>query len=113
MHGLQQDGVPLAAALWVREVSDTGGDDWVLWLAPKTFQGRTHFYALLAEVLTKLQPQIGYFEIANVRAIEPTSFIMHQLRRFGKIDPTQPPRYLVSENLGGVYIQEAIVLLLD
>lgn len=109
VKGLQDAGVSLIAALWVREVSDTGGDNWLLWLAPKTFQGRTTFYASLASVLTKLQPQIGYFEIANVRAIDPASSIIDELRRFGRIRPDHP-RYLSNENLRGTYLMEAIVL---
>jgi len=115
VRGLQDDGVPLIAALWVREMSDTGdtGDDnWLLWLAPKTFQGRTNFYALLAKVLTRLQPQIGYFEISNVRSIVPTNSIIGELRRFGPIRPDRP-RYLFNENLGGIYLKEAIVLHVD
>lgn len=112
VKGLQDDGVPLVAALWVRELSDTGDDDWLLWLAPKKFLGRTNFYASLAKVLTKLQPQIGYFEIANVRTIEPTNSIIGELRRFGQIRPDRP-RYLSSESLGGVYLKEAIVLHVD
>lgn len=109
VKGLQDDGVPLIAALWVREMSDTGDDNWLLWLAPKTFQGRTYFYASLAKVLTKLQPQIGYFEISNVRTIVPTNPIIAELRRFGPIRPDRP-RYLFNENLGGIYLKEAIVL---
>jgi len=112
VKGLEDDGVPLIAALWVREMSDTGDDNWLLWLAPKTFQGRANFYASLAKVLTKLQPQIGYFEISNVRTIEPTNPIIRELRRFGQIRPDRP-RYLSSENLGGVYLKEAIVLHVD
>jgi hypothetical protein len=109
VKGLQDDGVPLTAALWVREISDTGGDNWLLWLAPKNFLGRTSFYSSLSKVLTKLQLQIGYFEIANVRTIAPTSSIIDELRRFGPIRSDQP-RYLFNQNLGGTYVQEAIVL---
>jgi hypothetical protein len=109
VKGLQDEGVPLIAALWVREISDTGGDTWLLWLAPKYFLGRTNFYASLTKVLTKLQPQIGYFEISNVRTIVPTSPIIGELRRFGPIRPNQP-RYLFYENLAGTYLHEAIVL---
>lgn len=112
VKGLHVDGVPLIAALWVREISDTGGDNWLLWLAPKTFQGRTNFYASLARVLTKLQPQIGYFEISNARSIVPTNPIISELRRFGPIRPDRP-RYLFNENLGGIYLAEAIVLHVD
>lgn len=112
VKGLQDEGVLLIAALWVREISDTGGDNWLLWFAPKTFQGRTSFYASLAKVLTKLQLQIGYFEISNVRTIAPTSSIIGELRRFGPIRPDRP-RYLFNENLGGTYLQEAIVLHVD
>ena len=110
--GLQDDGVPLIAALWVREISDTGDDNWLLWLAPKTFKGRAHFYKALASVLTKLQPQIGYFEISNVKSIAPTDAIIGELRRFGPIRPNRP-RYLFNENLGGKYIKEAVVLHVD
>jgi hypothetical protein len=59
-------------------------------------------------VLTKLQPQIGYFEISNVRTIVPTNPIIGELRRFGPIDPDEP-RYLFNESLAGTYLQEAIV----
>lgn len=109
VKGLQDEGVPLTAALWVREVSDTGGDNWLLWVAPKNFQGRTSFYTSLSRVLSKLQLQIGYFEISNVRTIAPVSSIVGVLRRFGPIRPDQP-RYLLNQNLGGTYVQEAIVL---
>lgn len=112
VKGLQGESVPLTAALWIRELSDTGGDNWLLWLAPKTFLGRTNFYGSLSRVLTKLQPQIGYFEIANVRTIDPASPIVRELRRFGKVSPDRQ-RYLSSENLGGIYLNEAIVLYLD
>jgi hypothetical protein len=112
VKGLQDDGVPLVAALWVREVSDTGGDNWLLWLAPKTFLGRASFYAALAKVLAKLQPQIGYFEIANVRTVDPTNSIVGELRRFGRIRSDRP-RNLVNENLAGNYLNEAIVLHVD
>jgi len=112
VKGLQHDGMSLIAALWVREISDTGGDNWLLWLGPRTFQGRTDFYASLAKVLTKLQPRIGYFEISNVRSIVPTNPIIGELRRFGPIRPDRP-RYLLNENLGGVYLAEAIVLHVD
>ena len=112
VKGLRDDGVPLIAALWVREMSDTGDDNWLLWLAPKTFQGRTNFYASLARVLTRSQLQIGYFEISNVRTIEPTNSIIGELRRFGPICPYRP-RYLFSENLGGIYLKEAVVLHVD
>jgi hypothetical protein len=109
VRGLQDEGVALTVALWVRRTSDTGDDSWLLWLAPKNFLGRANFYASLAKVLAKLQPQIGYFEIANVRTIVPTNPIVGELRRFGPIDPDRP-RYLSNENLGGTYLQEAIVL---
>jgi hypothetical protein len=112
VKGLQDGGVPLIAALWVREMSDTGGDNWLLWLGPKTFHGRTNFYASLANVLTRLRAQTGYFEISNVRTIDPTNSLIGELRRFGKIRPDRP-RYLSSENLGGIYLMEAIVLLVD
>jgi len=113
VHGLRDDGVPLVAALWVREISDTGdGDNWLLWLAPKTFQGRASFFASLSKVLAKLQPQIGYFEISNVRAIAPTNSIIGELRRFGRISPDRP-RYLFNENFAGTYLQEAVVLHVD
>lgn len=107
--GLQDEGVPLVAALWVREISDTGGDNWLLWLAPKSYRGRTSFYASLARVLNKVQPLIGYFEISNVRSIVPTSPIIGELRRFGPIRADRP-RYLFNENLAGTYLQEAIIL---
>jgi hypothetical protein len=109
VKGLQDDGVPLTAALWVREISDTGGDSWLLWLGPKTFLGRASFYASLARVLTRLESQIGYFEIANVRSIPPTNAIVGELRRFGQVRPDRP-RFLFNENLGGTYVAEAIVL---
>jgi hypothetical protein len=109
VKGLQDEGVPLIAALWVRTESDTGGDSWRLWLAPKNYQGRASFYASLARVLGKLQPQIGYFEVSNVRAIAPTTPITVDLRRFGPIRADQP-RYLLNQKLGGSYLQEAIVL---
>lgn len=112
VKGLQDDGVSLAAALWVREISDTGGDNWLLWLAPKMFHGRTSFYASLAKVLSKLQSRIGYFEISNVRTIVPTSPIVDELRRFGPIRPDRP-RYLFNESLGNIYLSEAIVLHVD
>jgi hypothetical protein len=112
VRGLQDEGVPLVAALWVREISDTGGDNWLLWLAPKTFQGRTYFYGSLARVLAKLQPQIGYFEISNVRTVVPTNPIIRELRRFGPIRPDRP-RHLSNGNLGGIYLNEAIVLHVD
>jgi hypothetical protein len=103
----------LIAALRVREVSDTGdGDNWLLWLAPKTFLGRTSFFASLSKVLARLQPQIGYFEISNVRTIAPTNNIIGELRRFGSIRPDRP-RYLFNENFGGTYLQEAVVLHVD
>lgn len=109
VKGLQDDGVPLTAALWVREMSDTGDENWLLWLAPKTFHGRTDFYASLAKVLSKLRAQTGYFEISNVRTVVPTNSIIGELRRFGPIRPDRP-RYLFNENLGGIYLKEAIVL---
>lgn len=109
VKGLQDENVPLVAALWVREISDTGGDNWLLWLAPKSFQGRASFYKSLAKVLAKLQSQIGYFEISNVRTIAPASPIIDELRRFGPIRPDQP-RYLFNENLAGTYLQEGIIL---
>ena len=112
VKGLQDEGVPLTAALWVREISDTGGDHWLLWLAPTTFQGRTSFYGSLARVLAKLQPQIGYFEISNARTVVPTSPIITELRRFGSIRPDRP-RYLSNGNLGGIYLNEAVVLYVD
>lgn len=112
VKGLQDDGVPLTAALWVREMSDTGDDNWLLWLGPKTFQGRTNFYSSLARVLTKLRAQTGYFEISNVRTLEPTNSIISELRRFGKIRPDRP-RYLFNENLAGMYLKEGIVLHVD
>jgi hypothetical protein len=109
VEGLQHDGVPLVAALWVREPSDTGGDNWLLWLSPQRFLGRMTFYTSLANVLTRLQPLIGYFEIANVRAIDPAHSIVGELRRFGRIRPDHP-RYLYNENFGGNYVSEAVVL---
>ena len=54
-----------------------------------------------------MQLQIGYFEISNVRTIEPTNSIIGELRRFGSIRPDRP-RYLFSENLGGIYLKEAV-----
>jgi hypothetical protein len=109
IKGLQDDGVPLIAALWVREISDTGGDNWLLWLAPRYFQGRASFYASFARLLTKLQPLIGYFEISSVRTLVPTSPIIGELRHFGPIRPDRP-RYLFNENLAGTYLHEAIIL---
>ena len=107
--GLQDDGVALIAALWVREMAD---ETWLLWVAPKTFKGRQDFYASLAKVLTKLRAQTGYFEISSVRSIDPASPIIGELRRFGRISPDHP-RYLFNENLGGIYLKEAILLQVD
>jgi hypothetical protein len=106
LKGLQDDGVPLLVALWVREMSD---ETWLLWLAPKTFKGRQSFYASVAKVLSQLRAQIGYFEISSVRTIDPTSPIIGELRRFGQIRPDRP-RYLFNENLGGTYLKEGILL---
>ena len=109
IKGLEDDGVRLNAALWVRELSD---ESWLLWLGPKTLQSKTRFYGSLANVLTRLRKHTGYFEISNVRTIEPSNSIIHELRRFGSIDPLFP-RYLFNENLGGLYLKEAILLKVD
>ena len=109
IEGLQDDGVPLTAALCIREMED---DAWLLWLAPRTFKGKRSFYTALAKVLTKLRSQIGYFEISNVRSMDPASSIIGELRRFGQVRPDHP-RHLSSENLGGAYLKEAVLLLLD
>ena len=36
VKGLQNGGVPLVAALWVREAMD---EQWLLWISPKSFTG--------------------------------------------------------------------------
>jgi hypothetical protein len=111
VKALEDEGVPLIAALWVREISDTGGDTWLLWVAPKKFRGRSAFYLDLAMALATLQGQIGYFEISNVKVIEPNDPLIDELRRFGRVRPNRP-RYLFSESLGRIYLTEAIILLL-
>ena len=109
VKGLQNGGVPLVAALWVREAMD---EQWLLWISPKSFTGRTNFYASLANVLTKLRAQTGYFEISNVRAIEPTNAIVYDLKRFGKVNPDHP-MFLQSVSLSGVYLKEGVLLYVE
>ena len=109
VKGLQNGGVPLVAALWVREAMD---EQWLLWISPKSFDGRTSFYASLADVLTKLRGQTGYFEISNVRAIEPTNSIVRELKKFGKVSPDRP-MHLQSVSLRGVYLKEGVLLYVE
>ena len=94
----------MVAALWVREAMD---EQWLLWISPKSFDGRTSFYASLADVLTKLRGQTGYFEISSVRAIEPTNSIVRELKKFGKVSPDRP-MHLQSVSLSGVYLKEGV-----
>ena len=109
VKALEGSGVPLVAALWVRQPSDTE-DNWFFWLAPKTFRSRSDFYLEVAMALAKVRDQIGYLEISSIKAIDPKDDIVRDLhRQFPKVSPHQP-RYFFSQSLGGTYLKEGIVL---
>jgi len=105
LRSLKAEGVGVYAALWVRDLDD----QWRLWIAPDMFTDSRSFYLALAKVLTKHRAQTGYFEISNVRVIEPTNSILAELRRFGKVSPDFP-LMLQSERLGSYFLNEGILL---
>jgi hypothetical protein len=110
LKGLQAENFGLDAALWVRETMD---DQWLLWIAPKTFKGRHEFFTVMSRVLSKLRARQILFEISNVRALEPNSAVLSDLkRRYGRVRPDLPLP-LQSENLGGFYIMEGVLLYHD
>jgi hypothetical protein len=108
VKSLEAEGVHIEAALLARESDDTGGESWLLWIAPKTFAGRQAFYAKLANALGKNRVTI-YFDTTNVRALDPNGSVAFGLRKFGRIRPDHP-LVLRSENLPGMYLPEGVLL---
>lgn len=104
---LQAENFGVHAALWVRETIE---DNWLLWIAPTTFKGRHEFYTVMSRVISRLRARQILFEISNVRALEPNSPVLVDLkRRYGRVRPNLPLP-LLSENLGGFYIMEGVLL---
>jgi hypothetical protein len=106
LDGLQAEKFGVDAALWVRDNPD---EPWRLWLAPKTFTSPHDFFRALANVLTKYRAQTGYFEISNVRPIEPNSPFLAELKRYGRVRPDRPVS-LLADYIGGYYIKEGLLL---
>jgi hypothetical protein len=106
LDGLQAEKFGVDAALWVRADWE---EPWRLWLAPKIFMGPHDFFAALAKVLTKYRVQTGYFEISNVRPIEPNSPFLAELKSYGRVRPDRPVP-LLGDYIGGTYIKEGLLL---
>jgi hypothetical protein len=105
LRSLKAEGLGVHAALWVRDLDD----QWRLWIAPDRFTDSRSFYLALASVLAKHRSQTGNFEISSVKVVEPTNSILVELRRFGRVSPDFP-MMLQSEQLGGYFLNEGILM---
>jgi hypothetical protein len=106
---LQREMFGFFAILWVREEND---QKWKLWIVLRTYKGLREFYTVISRVLTNLRRRSVHVDISDVRPIEPNSTIAVDLKRYGRVRPDFPVR-LYSENLGGYYVGEALLLYHD
>jgi hypothetical protein len=106
---LQREMFSFFAVLWVREEYE---QKWRMWVAPRTYKGSREFYTVMSRVLASLRKRSVHLDISDVRPIEPNSIIAVDLKRYGRVRPDFPVR-LYSENLGGYYIAEGLLLYHD
>lgn len=106
---LRRESFSFFAALWVREEYE---QKWRLWIVPRTYQGSRQFYTVMSRVLANLRMRSVELDISDVRPIEPNSIIAIDLKRYGRVRPDFPVR-LYSENLGGYYVGEGLLLYHD
>jgi hypothetical protein len=106
---LQREMFSFVAVLWVREEYEL---KWRLWVVPRTYKGSREFYTVISRLLMNLRGRSVNLDIADVRPIEPNSIIAVDLKRYGRVRPDFPVR-LYSENLGGSYVGEGLLLYQD
>lgn len=106
---LQRENFPFFAALWVREGFDF---QWSFWIVPRTYKGSRAFFTVISRVLASLRKRGVLLDITYVRPIEPNSMMAADLKRYGRVRPDFPVR-LQSENLGGNYIAEGLLVYND
>jgi hypothetical protein len=105
----QRENFGFFAVLWAREHYE---QKWQLWVVPRTYRGSREFYTVMSQVLANLRTRSVYLDISDVRPIEPNSMIAIALRRYGRVRPDVPLR-LYSENLGGYYVGEGLLMYHD
>jgi hypothetical protein len=103
---LQREMFSFFAVLGVREEYE---QKWRLWVVPRTYKGSRDFYTVMSRVLANLRKKSVDLDISDVRPIEPNSIIAVDLKRYGRVRPDFPVR-LYSENLGGNYVGEGLLL---
>jgi hypothetical protein len=106
---LQREMFSFFAVLWVREAPE---QKWQLWIVPRTYKGSREFYTVMSRMLANLRKGSVQLDISDVRPIEPNSIIAVDLKRYGRVRPDVPVR-LYSENLGGYYVGEGLLLCHD
>jgi hypothetical protein len=106
---LQRETFGFLAVLWVREEHEL---KWRLWVVPRTYKGSREFYTVMSRVLANLRKRSVLLDISEMRPIEPNSMIAVDLKRYGRVRPDFPVR-LYSENLGGYYVEEGLLLYHD
>jgi hypothetical protein len=106
---LQREMFGFFAVLWVREENE---QKWRLWVVPRTYKGSREFYTVMSRVLASLRKRSVDLDISDVRPIEPNSIFAVDLKRYGRVRPDFPVRFY-SENLGGQYVGEGLLLYHD
>ena len=105
LRALKSEGVKVAAALWVCDPDE----HWSLWVAPDRFISRMDFYSSLAAAIAKHTPKSSYFDIADVKVIEPNEPVVAELRKFGRVRAEHPVA-LASARLGNTFVAEGLLL---
>ncbi len=105
LRSLRGEGVDVSAALWVRDP----GERWSLWVAPKRFVSRLDFYRTLASAINKHASKLRFFDIADVKVVDPNSDVVTELRKYGRVRAAHPVA-LESARLGNTFVTEGLLL---
>jgi hypothetical protein len=107
---LEQDGIPVRAAVWMYS-ADT--NTWKLWIVPHTsITEKRDFYRRVATIISKNRTVLQGLDASDVEMIESNHPAMRALRSLFHV--TKKSSVHLSNNLiGGVYLQDAIILLMN
>ncbi len=105
LRSLKREGVNVSAALWVRDP----GERWSFWVAPDRLISRMDFYNSLASAIAKQTSRLRFFDIADVKVVDPNSTIIAELRKYGRVRAAHPVT-LESERLGNTFVTEGLLL---
>ena len=105
LRSLKGEGVKVSAALWVRDP----GERWSFWVAPERLISRTDFYRSLASAITNQASKLGFFDIGDVKVVDPNSAVVLELRKYGRVRAAHPVP-LESARLGDTFVAEGLLL---